>query len=88
MPDMLGENDEYFRFCQYCGHERATGLVPNIGAPLKVDEQAITSRYLEFKEMWEAKASQRSRCAARILFTKFLTVEENGQKDLHQRVTA
>lgn len=79
-PVCLGQNDEHFRFCQHCGQEGVTEFTPNIGAPLEVDEHAITERYLEFRETWEAKASQRSRCAARILFEKFLQSRKTGRK--------
>lgn len=78
-PKCLGQNDEWFQFCQYCGQERITQNVRNTGAILRVDESAINNRFSEFREMWEAKASQKSRCATSTLFSKFLSSRKTGR---------
>lgn len=76
----LGQNDEHFKFCQHYGQERVTEFVPNVEASLQVDEHAIASRYSEFRDMWEAKASQRNRCTTSALFAKFLKSRTTGRK--------
>ncbi|CAN0238433.1 unnamed protein product [Ectocarpus sp. 4 AP-2014] len=51
----LGENDGRFSFCQWCGVGRVRLDTQQRNPPLIVDEQAIMTRFSEFKKMWEKK---------------------------------
>lgn len=78
-PTRLGENDERFQFCQWCGEKRTTPANQNHNALLKVDEEAVARRFSEFRHAWEAKASQKSSSAASTQFEKFIRSRTTGR---------
>ena len=78
-PHCLGENDERFQFCQWCGEPQTARDSSNPNAPFQVDEDAISERFSEFREMWDAKASQKSTSATSVKFGKFLASRTSGR---------
>jgi len=89
--DCLGENDQRYRYCQWCARP-GTSLIRSISdAPMSVDEAAIAKRYKEFRDTTAAAASQKSRCATTRKYNRFLqsrktgrvvTVEESQPRDI------
>lgn len=78
-PKCLGENDDSFRFCQWCGEARLTKEVGQATAPFNLDEAAIMTRFKQFRDMWDAKASRKSRSATYLKYGKFLASRKNGR---------
>ena len=76
-PECHSENDDSFRFCQWCGYSIAQHQ-PRTTPPLQVDEEAISRRYQQFLNAWAEKASARSRSATWALFSNFLASRRNG----------
>ena len=78
-PVCQSENDDAFRFCQWCGSpvDNASSCS---ASPLSVDEDAIALRYSQFLAAYKAKASTRSRSATWTLFEKFLASRTTGAR--------
>ena len=76
-PTCYGENDEPFRFCQWCG-KSVLNRQTRTSIPLKLNEAAISKWYLQFTTACAAKASAKSRSATWVLFNKFLASRANG----------
>lgn len=72
-PACHSENDEGFRFCQWCRTSVSDYCRTDSEAtPLTIDEAAISQRYRQFTTAWAEKASVKSRSATWVLFSNFL----------------
>ena len=69
-----GENDELFRYCQWCAESETNvhSRYRHCDAPLDIDEGAISKRYTQYQSALAAKASIKSRGATMELFSNFL----------------
>lgn len=76
-PECYSENDDSFRYCQWCGHSVAHHR-SQTAPPLQLDEAAISRRYQQFSRTWAEKASTRSRSATWALFSNFLASRKDG----------
>ena len=77
-PTCHSENDDGYHFCQWCGNTVSAHYRQADGkGPLKIDEDAISSRYKQFTAAWAEKASTKSRSSAWNLFSRFLESRSN-----------
>lgn len=71
-PTCHSENDEGYRFCQWCSGPVPTDRRGGSGTSLEIDEVALSKRYKQFTDACAEKASTRSRSATWALFSRFL----------------
>lgn len=77
--ECLGENDDNYRFCQWCAKPSATRVQISKRDALHIDEEQIAKRYKEFKEETAGTVSMKSRCATTQLYTRILTSRAAGR---------
>ena len=79
-PTCHSENDDGYHFCQWCGNTVSAHYRQADGkGPLKIDEDAISSKYKQFTAAWAEKAStKKSRSSTWNLFSRFLESRSNS----------
>lgn len=77
--DCLGENDERFRYCQWCAQPCTELRKTTHKVPMEVDEKAVARRYREFREDVLSTPTIKSRCATTARFIDFLQSRKSGR---------
>lgn len=77
-PSCIGQNDEGFRYCQYCGEPPGQEKSPEVSKPLQIDEKALQIRAKEFRDTMAALESIKRRGITADVFSRFLISRDGG----------
>lgn len=77
-PHCIGQNDEGFRYCQFCGDPPEQEKTPAGPSPLQINEQALQSRAQEFQNAMAKLESIKRRGVTADLFSRFLISRVGG----------